>query len=94
LWYRSETRRKYVNFSVCIVLKRFTKLLGKRKLPGLKRIEEKIEENLNIYLKLFVLLYADDTVIIAESREDLQAQLNVFGEYCKKWKLKVNAERT
>ena len=22
------------------------------------------------------------TVIIAESREDLQAQLNVFGEYC------------
>jgi hypothetical protein len=44
--------------------------------------------------KLFVLLYADDTVIMAESREDLQAQLNVFGEYCKKWKLKVNAEKT
>jgi hypothetical protein len=39
-------------------------------------------------------LYADDTVIMAESREDLQAQLNVFGEYCKKWKLKVNAEKT
>jgi hypothetical protein len=31
---------------------------------------------------------------MAESREDLQAQLNVFGEYCKKWKLKVNAEKT
>jgi hypothetical protein len=30
---------------------------------------------------------------MAESREDLQAQLNVFGEYCKKWKLKVNAEK-
>ena len=45
-------------------------------------------------MKLFVLLYADDTVIMAESREDLQAQLNVFGEYCKKWKLKVNAEKT
>jgi hypothetical protein len=37
--------------------------------------------------------YADDTVIMAESREDLQAQLNVFGGYCKKWKLKVNAEK-
>ena len=34
------------------------------------------------------------TVIIAESREDLQAQLNVFGEYCQKWKLKVNVEKT
>jgi hypothetical protein len=34
------------------------------------------------------------TVIIAESREDLQAQLNVFGEYCQKWKLKVNVEQT
>jgi hypothetical protein len=31
---------------------------------------------------------------MAESREDQQAQLNVFGEYCKKWKLKVNAEKT
>jgi hypothetical protein len=31
---------------------------------------------------------------MAESREDIQAQLNVFGEYCKKWKLKVNAEKT
>jgi pantothenate kinase len=51
--------------------------LEKENLPGLKAISEKIEENLNIYLKLFVLLYADDTVIMAESREDLQAQLNV-----------------
>ena len=69
-------------------------LLEKENLPGLKTISEKFEKNLNIYLKLFVLLYADDTVIMAESREDLQAQLNVFGEYCQKWKLKVNAEKT
>jgi hypothetical protein len=53
-----------------------------------------MEDNLNISLKPFVLLYADDTVIMAESCEDLQAQLNVLGEYCKKWKLKVNAEKT
>jgi hypothetical protein len=33
------------------------------------------------------------TVIMAESREDLQAQLNVFGEYCQKRKLKVNVEK-
>ena len=33
------------------------------------------------------------TVIMAESRDDLQAQLKVFGEYCQKWKLKVNVEK-
>ena len=57
--------------------------LEKENLPGLKTISEKIEENLNIYLKLFVLLYADDTVIMAESREDLQAQLNVLENIAK-----------
>ena len=47
-----------------------------------------------MYLKLYILLYADDTVIMAESHEDPQVQLNLFVEYCKKWKLKVNAEKT
>ena len=44
-------------------------------------------------MKRFVLLYADDTVIMAESREALQPQLNVYGEYCKQWKLEVIAEK-
>ena len=30
-----------------------------------------------MYLKLFLLLYDDDTVIFAESAEDLQAALNI-----------------
>ena len=60
----------------------------------LKQFQKKIEENVYMYLKLYILLYADDTVIMVESHEDLQVQLNVFGEYCKKWKLKVNAEKT
>ena len=81
-------------FLFALFLNDLQSFLEKENLPGLKTISEKIEENLNIYLKLFVLLYADDTVIMAESREDLQAQLNVFGEYCQKWKLKVNVEKT
>jgi hypothetical protein len=80
-------------FLFAMFLSDLQSFLEKENLPGLKTISEKIEENLNIYLKLFVLLYADDTVIMAESREDLQAQLNGFGGYCKKWKLKVNAEK-
>jgi hypothetical protein len=30
---------------------------------------------------------------MAESREALQPQLNVYGEYCKQWKLEVIAEK-
>ena len=54
---------------------------------------EEIENQLNVYLKLFVIMYADDTVIMSETKEDLQKQLNVFSEYCKYWQLKVNVEK-
>ncbi|WAR03522.1 WSB1-like protein [Mya arenaria] len=36
----------------------------------------------NVYLRLYILLYADDTVILAESHADLQAALNAMLEYC------------
>jgi hypothetical protein len=35
-----------------------------------------------MYFKLFLLLYADDTVSFAESAEELQTALNIFEEYC------------
>jgi hypothetical protein len=41
-----------------------------------------IEIQLVLYLKLFVILYADDTVLMAESSADLQNQLNSFQDYC------------
>jgi hypothetical protein len=39
-------------------------------------------------------LYADDTILLAESREDLQLLLNTFSEYCLEWKLKINVNKT
>jgi nucleoid-associated protein YejK len=30
---------------------------------------------------------------MSESKEDMQNQLNVFNDFCKKWKLKVNERR-
>ena len=33
-------------------------------------------EEMSVYLRLYLLLYADDTVILAESKEELQASLN------------------
>ena len=43
-----------------------------------------------MYLKLFVVLYADDTVLMSETQADLQKQLDALKEYCDTWKLKVN----
>ena len=47
-----------------------------------------------IYMRLFTLLYADDTVLMADSAEDMQNCLNEFASYCRSWKLKINTEKT
>ncbi len=54
--------------------------------PGVTDIETMI--------KLLVLMYADDTVLFADSPEELQKCLNVLEMYCKEWRLSVNVEKT
>ena len=61
---------------------------------GLISLTEDLEQELDTYLKLFILLYADDTVILAESSDDMQNQINYFYDFCKKWRLKVNIEKS
>ena len=39
-------------------------------------------------------MYADDTVLFATNRKDLQFTLNSYAEYCHKWKLIINVEKT
>ena len=51
-------------------------------------------EDTVVYLKLFTILYADDTVISAESRDELQAALNGMLHYCNIWKLEINSQKT
>ena len=51
-------------------------------------------EDTVMYLKLFTILYADDTVICAESRDELQAALNGTLHYCYSWKLEINSQKT
>ena len=48
----------------------------------------------NNLLKILVLLYADDTIILANTAQGLQKSLNDLGEYCKKWNLTVNSSKT
>ena len=46
-----------------------------------------------IYLKLMLLVYADDTVLFSDSENDMQCALNAFKEYCDEWRLTVNIEK-
>lgn len=45
-------------------------------------------------LKLYLLLYADDFVIFSSSSEGLQKGLDVLCDYCQRWKLTVNTDKT
>ena len=50
--------------------------------------------DVDIYIKLFSLLYADDTIVLAENASDLQSALNGVKDYCETWKLRVNTSNT
>ena len=41
-----------------------------------------------------LLLYANDIVLLAPSEEMLQTQLNFVSDWCAKWKMSVNKEKT
>ena len=42
-----------------------------------------------IFLILFVIVYADDTLVLSDNPKILQDMLNVYNEYRKKWKLNI-----
>ena len=52
----------------------------------------------NIFLKdgekINMLMYADDLILLSESKEGLQKQINKLNNYCKQWKLDVNVKKT
>lgn len=72
-------------------LEGFLKSTGSNGLPS---ISKKFEQEFQMYFNIFVLLYADDTILLAESPAHLQSQLNQFSDYCERWKLKVNVDKT
>ena len=53
-------------------------------------------DDIEIYFKLYLLLYAEDTVILPESQEQLQPALNSMYMYlyCQTWKLEVKPTET
>jgi len=49
---------------------------------------------LNPNNKVNALMYADDLVLISETKEGLQQHIDNLQEYCQKWKLNVNIKKT
>lgn len=51
---------------------------------------------LDLYLKILVLMYADDTVIMGDSEEGINNALNALDNYsyCHQWKLEFNCSKT
>jgi hypothetical protein len=47
-----------------------------------------------MYLKLSILLYADDMIILADTPECLQKGLDMLYQYCNVWHLSVNTLKT
>ena len=81
-----------------LYLNDFKRFLSMR-FNGLKLNENLVTEFLSyedvvVYLKLYVLLYADDTIILSESPKELQKALDALNDYCKVWDLKVNISKT
>ncbi len=52
------------------------------------------EDFVNRLMKILVLMYADDTVIMCDSEEEMRRVLLAFYSYSKKWKLTVNCSKT
>ena len=48
------------------------------------------DEDIRLYLKILILLYADDTVIFGTDPHSFQDNLNIFYEYCQLWELNIN----
>ena len=69
-------------------------LSSNAELKGVACVTNAASNMIYMYLKIFVLLYADYTVILAESSDDLQIALDMYASYCRQWKLEINNDKT
>ena len=75
-------------FLFSIFLNDLHEYLGNKEVNGIQ-----VQGEAEIFLKLYILLYADDTVIFSDNAHDLQNALE-FDEYCNRWKLTINVSKT
>ena len=51
-------------------------------------------EDIELFINMYVLLYADDTLVFAESPEELKSAMHEVSVYCKTWGLSINRDKT
>ena len=70
---------------------------------SLNDLADELEVNVNYFdndgdeieqVQKFILLFADDTLLLAETENELQYMLNKLCIYCKKWNIIVNTDKT
>ena len=52
------------------------------------------DDRLDNFIKLLILMYADDTIILADTDKNLQLALKALQSYCDTWKLEINCSKT
>ena len=65
-----------------------------QKFNGLTKLNDILIEEFEVFVKLYTLLYADDSIILAESADEMQKALHALHDYCIKWDLKINVGKT
>ena len=83
-----------MDISVLIVFERLGNLFFLNNIGDLEQISKKCQDTIACYLKIFIILYADDTVILSESTEGFQEALSVFEKYCNIWSVIGNSLNT
>ena len=62
--------------------------------PNVYYLSFRGDARLENMLKLLIIMYANDTVILAHSPDKLQTARNGMEKYCEKWKFKVHFSKT
>jgi len=55
---------------------------------------DNFDDNLFQFIKILVLLYADDMILMSDNPTSLQKSLNDFVNYCQEWKLEMIIDKT
>ena len=64
--------------------------LSEKGVTGVRRLVDEA----NLYVKLLILLHADDTAIDSDNETDFRHALGSFKTYCDTWKLNINVTKT
>ena len=84
-------------FLFAIFLNDFELFLS-RKYDGLSKINTLGrllgDEDVEFFINMYILLYADDTLILAETPVQLQLAMHAASDYCNQWGLHINKTKT